>query len=85
MYQYYIIEIQKNFAGEYAHLVHWAYDTDADIARQKAESTYHSVLASAAVSNTAMHSATIISAEGVPLMNQCYTHTEQASEPETEA
>ncbi len=74
MYQYYIVEIQKNHAGEYSHIMHWAYDANADIARQKAEGVYHSVLAAAAVSNTAMHSATVISAEGVPLMSQCYHH-----------
>lgn len=78
MYQYYIIEIQRSHAGEYAHLIHWAFDADADIARQKAESKFHEVLTAAAVSNTAMHSATLISAEGVPLRNECYHHAAQA-------
>lgn len=84
MFQYYIIEIQKYFNGEYGHLVHWAFDADADIARQKAESKYHTVLAAAAISNTAMHSATIISSEGVPLMNQCYHHPAPEPEPTPE-
>lgn len=74
MYQYYIIEIQKSHAGEYAHLIHWEYDANADIARQKAEAKFHAVLAAAAVSDTAMHSATLISAEGVSLRNECYKH-----------
>ena len=78
MFQYYIIEIQRSHAGEYAHLVHYAFDTDADAARLKAESKYHEVLAAAAVSDTAMHSATLISAEGVPLLNQCYKHAAAA-------
>jgi len=83
MYQYYIVEIQKNHAGEYAHLMHWAFDADADVARQKAESQFHTVLAAAAVSDTAMHSATLISAEGVPLRNECYHH-EPVPQPEEE-
>ena len=29
-----------------------------------------------------MHSATLISAEGVPLMNQCYRHEQPEPEPE---
>lgn len=82
MYQYYIIEIQKSHAGEYAHLIHWEYDANADIARQKAEAKFHAVLAAAAVSDTAMHSATLISAEGTPLRNECYHHSEPAAEPE---
>lgn len=76
MYQYYIIEIQQTHAGEYAHLIHWAYDADRDIARQKAESTYHQILTAAAISDTAMHSATLISDEGVPLRNECYKHAQ---------
>ena len=82
MYQYYILEIQKFHNGEYAHLIHWAYDADADVARQKAESKFHEVLTSAAVSDTAMHSAILISSEGVPLRNECYHHAQVASEVE---
>jgi len=74
MYQYYIVEIQKNQDGEYGHLVHWAFDADPDVARQKAESKFHEVLSAAAVSSAAMHSATLISDEGVPLRNECYKH-----------
>lgn len=82
MYQYYIIEIQKTHEGEYAHLIHYEYDTNPDIARQKAESKFHQVLTSAAVSNTALHSATLISDEGVPLRNECYKHEVRNSEEE---
>lgn len=82
MYQYYIIEIQKSHAGEYAHLIHWAYDADQDIARQKAESKYHEVLTAAAISDTALHSATLISDEGVPLRNECYRHEAQPAAEE---
>lgn len=87
MTQFYIIEIQKYYNGEYGHIVHFAYDADADKARLKAESKYHEVLASAAVSETAEHSAILISSEGFPVMHQCYKHeipaeTEPTPEPE---
>lgn len=74
MFQYYIIEIQKYHDGSYAHLVHYAYDEDENLARLKAESKYHEVLTAAAISDTAMHSATLISADGKPRRNECYTH-----------
>lgn len=74
MTQFYIVEIQKTHSGEYSHLVHWAFDENPDVARQKGESVYHSVLASAAISDTAEHSAIMFSTEGFPLMNQCYKH-----------
>ena len=75
MFQFYIVEIQKSLNGEYGHIVHYEYDADYEIARHKAESKYHQVLMAAAVSNTEMHSATMISSEGVPLRNECYKHT----------
>ena len=74
MNQFYIIEIQKNANGEYGHIVHWAYDADATKARLKAEAKYHEVLAAAAVSEMAQHSATLIAADGRCIMSQCYTH-----------
>lgn len=89
MTQYYIIEIQKNVNGEYAHIVHWAYDENETKARLKAESKYHSVLASAAISELPQHSASLIKSDGMCIMNQCYTHeitsqSESESEPEPE-
>ena len=83
MTQYYIIEIQKNVNGEYAHIVHWAYDENETKARLKAESTYHSVLAAAAVSNLPQHSASLIKSDGMCIMNQCYTHAIEPT-PESE-
>lgn len=74
MTQFYIIEIQKNASGEYGHIVHYAYDEDATMARLKAESKYHEVLAAAAVSNLVSHSATLIASDGRVVMNQCYKH-----------
>ena len=84
MTQFYIVEVQQYASGEFGHLVHFAYDEDADRARLKAESKYHEVLAAAAVSNTKSHAAILFSTEGFPLMHECYKHTVQP-EPEPEA
>lgn len=86
MNQYYIIEIQQYANGEYGHIVHFAYDADATKARLKAESKYHEVLAAAAVSELQSHSATLLTADGRVIMNQCYKHAlpipETPEEPE---
>ena len=74
MTQFYIVEIQQYANGEYGHLVHYAFDQDADVARLKAESKYHKVLAAAAISNTMSHAAIMFSTEGFPVLNQCYKH-----------
>ena len=84
MNQYYIIEIQQYNSGDYGHTVHFAYDEDAATARLKAESKYHEVLAAAAISNLQSHSATLLTADGRAIMNQCYKHTVVAPEPEEE-
>lgn len=65
---YYIIEIQKAQDGTFAYLVHTA-ET-----RNQAESVYHQVLASAAISELPQHAASMISDDGFPIMNQCYRH-----------
>lgn len=77
--KYYIVEIQKQHDGTFAHLVHTADDRNA------AESTYHQVLASAAISALPQHSAILFTDEGYMLMQQCYKHdnvqaAEQAAE-----
>lgn len=84
MMQYYIIEIQQNAAGEFGHIVHWAYDADPTKARLKAESKYHEVLAAAAISELPQHSASLLTSDGRCIMNQCYRHTIAAPEPEVE-
>lgn len=87
MTQFYIVEIKQLPSAEYEHQVYWVWDADADVARLKAESKYHEVLAAAAISNTMSHAAILFSTEGFPLMNQCYKHTvtveTPAAEPET--
>ena len=77
--QYYVVEIQRNAAGELAHIVHWAYDADAEIALQKAWAAYYTVLAAAAVSEMQSHSAILFSAEGFPIAHECFHHAVTAS------
>ena len=85
MNQFYIIEIQQYINGEFGHIVHFAYDENATKARLKAESKYHQVLASAAVSELPQHSATLLTSDGRAVMNQCYRHEIVQPEPEEES
>ena len=82
MNQFYIFEIQQYTNGEFGHIVHFAYDADATKARLKAESKYHEVLAAAAISELPQHSATLLTADGRAIMNQCYKHEVVQPEPE---
>lgn len=84
MTQFYIVEVQTYRNGEFGHIVHYAWDENPITARLKAESKYHEVLAAAAVSDTAKHSAILFTTEGKPLMYQCYSHEAPAPEPDTE-
>ena len=72
--QFYVVEIQQSAQGEYAHIVHWAFDADSEIALQKAWSQYHTVLAAAAVSDTKSHAAILFNTDGFPIANECYKH-----------
>lgn len=74
MYQYYVLEIQKYQDGSFGHLVHVAYDEDADKARLKGESKYHEVLAAAAISQLPQHAAILMSSGGEPIDHKCYIH-----------
>jgi hypothetical protein len=76
MKKYIVIEIQTNTDGTIGNLVS-AYDT-----RNEAESHYHSVLASAAVSTLPVHSAVILTSEGRTICSQCYKHVEEPTAPE---
>lgn len=42
--------------------------------RKLAERKYHTVLASAAVSDFQKHAAVLMTDDGMPLMHMCYTH-----------
>lgn len=75
VYQYYVVEIKRLANGELEHNVTWHWDADQDTARLKAESKWHEVMASAAISETMTHGAILFSSEGFPIMNGCYTHT----------
>lgn len=84
VYQYYVVEIQLTASGEYSHQVHWAYDSDPDVARRKGESKFYEILAAAALSNLAVHSAILFSTEGVPIEHRCYKKdVTPTPEPET--
>ena len=74
MYQFYIIEIQQYADGTFGHIVHWASDEDADMARNKADSKYYEVLSACAISNLPQHSAIMFSADGFPIEHKCYQH-----------
>lgn len=85
MYQYYIIEITRNQQGEYAHNVYWVYDANQDTARLKGEAKWHELLAAAAVSTHLTHSVTLLSDEGVTLLQKVYKHPYiETPEPEQE-
>lgn len=68
---YIVIELQKDTAGAVSNIV-----TDYP-KLAGAESKYHSILASAAVSEIPVHSAIIISEEGFPVKYQCYKHEKE--------
>lgn len=72
--KYLVIEIQTSADGSVANLV-TAYDD-----RNLAESAFHSILASAAVSNLPIHSAVIITNEGFVINRECYKHEVQVVE-----
>ena len=72
--KYIVMEIQ---AGDSVATVVTQHDT-----RQAAESKFHQILASAAISTVPAHSAVMMSDEGFPLRNECYKHEPEPVEPE---
>ena len=84
MYQYYIVEIVKNQAGEFEHSVYWSYDADNQTAVLKGEAKYHEILSRAAISEYPEHSAIMFASNGTPLLSQSYTHTPSTPEEPTE-
>jgi hypothetical protein len=71
--KYIVLEIQTNNDGTIGTII-TSFDT-----RNQAESQYHLVLSSAAVSKLPMHSASMLTSDGKMLACQSYTH---AVEPE---
>lgn len=68
-----VMEIQKFQNGNFSTPV-TAYPT-----REKAESKYYSILASAAVSTLPLHAAVLMTEEGYVLSSQSYKHVEEES------
>lgn len=75
---YYIVEIQKNAEGVYAHLVHTAQT------RNEGESVYFQVLAAAAISKLPLHSAILFTDRGALEMSRYYLHNTENQEPALE-
>lgn len=65
---YIVIELQKNNEGVVSNMV-TSHNTLAE-----AESKFYSILASAAINSVPVHSAIIVSEDGIPVRHQCYKH-----------
>ena len=63
---YLVVEIQKYDSGNIGNIV------TVKQTRAEAESTYHSVLASAALSSLPVHGAILMDEHAVPIMRDCY-------------
>ena len=70
--KYIIIEIQTAQDGTVATLV-----TTKDT-RNEADSTYYSILASAALSELPRHAAVLMTSDGSPIRTECYRNGEHA-------
>ena len=66
--KYLTIEIQTSADGTVSNLV-TAHDT-----RLAAESTYHTILAAAAISQLPCHAAMLVTSEGYPVAYESYKH-----------
>ena len=66
-----VIEIQTNSDGTVGNLV-WAYANE-----NEAYSKYHSVLASAAISNLPCHACVVLRNDGLQLAAQAYRHGDE--------
>ena len=62
------IELQKNADGSFGNIVK-PFET-----QNEAESNYHAIMASAAISAIPVHSAVLLSEEGFTIMHGCYKH-----------
>lgn len=77
-YKYVIVEIQTMANGQIGALV------TAKDDYYEAESTYHSVLASAAISNLPCHTALLCDNKGGVIHAQCFEHPQAEPEQESE-
>ena len=76
--KYLVTEIQTGFDGQVANL------TSVFDDRLQAESTYHSILASAAISQLMLHACMLYTNDGYLIMNANYTHEQPSPEPSPE-
>lgn len=76
--KYIVTEIQTFDTGAVS-TPSYAYDD-----RLSAEAKYHSILSGAAVSKLPVHACVLMTSEGRPLMNQCYTHKVEPEQETTE-
>ena len=76
--KYIVMELQTAADGTVANLVSQFDD------RLAAESTYHSILAAAAVSQLPIHAAMIFTNDGTMVMSSYYVHEQPEPEPEPE-
>ena len=68
MNKFIVVELQTGTDGNVSNIT-TAYET-----QDAAESAYHTILASAAVSALPCHAACILSGEGFPIAHACYKH-----------
>ena len=68
---YLVVEIQKTGEDQVSNIV------TSHQTLNEAKSKLHQVLAAAAVSEVPVHSAVLISEEGIPMRNECFRHTEE--------
>ncbi len=78
MPKYLVVEIQTFESGAVSVLPAFAYDN-----QNSAESKYHSLLATAAISKLAKHAVVMMSEEGFQIKRECYIHETETEEPET--
>lgn len=69
--KYIVVELQTDAQGNVANIV-TSHET-----RNEAESKYHQVLASAAVSTLTKHAAALLNEEGYALEGHCYAHWQE--------
>ena len=76
--RYYVIEIQTNADGTAGNFV-WGFAT-----KEEAEAKYYAVLNAACTSSIMVHTAVMLTREGVTLEHKAFIHPQPAPEPEAE-
>jgi len=74
---YIIIELQTNIEGPTVNIVQTA------ASENQADSIYHSILASAAISSVYCHAVTMLSSDGEFIKKECYWHVPESEEETT--